>query len=92
MDMIEQPQFCEALIDHTLKFWLDWFEVFLKEVGDVVDVIMIGDDIAGQSGPLFQPEFYRQVVKPRHKQLVRGRPQRLYRGRRTNVANRRHNR
>ena len=52
------------------KFWLDWFRAFLDEVGDVVDVIMIGDDLAGQKGPLFRPEFYRSVVKPRHKQLV----------------------
>jgi uroporphyrinogen decarboxylase len=36
----------------------------------VVDVIMIGDDLAGQGGPLFQPDFYRRVVKPRHKRLV----------------------
>jgi uroporphyrinogen decarboxylase len=70
MDMIEQPAFCEALIDQTLKFWLDWFDVFLAEVGDVVDVIMIGDDVAGQKGPLFRPDFYRRVVKPRHKRLV----------------------
>ena len=70
MDMIEQPEFCEALIDQTLRFWLDWFDAFLAEVGDVVDVIMIGDDLAGQGGPLFQPDFYRRVVKPRHKRLV----------------------
>jgi uroporphyrinogen decarboxylase len=70
LDMIERPQFCEALIDQTLKFWLNWFDAFLTEVGDVVDVIMIGDDVAGQHGPLFQPAFYRQVVKPRHKRLV----------------------
>jgi uroporphyrinogen decarboxylase len=70
MDMIEQPEFCAALLDQTLKFWMDWFEMFLTEVGDVVDVIMIGDDVAGQTGPLFRPDFYRQFVKPRHKQLV----------------------
>jgi uroporphyrinogen decarboxylase len=70
MDMLEQPEFCEALLDRTLRFWLDWFDAFLREVGDVVDVIMIGDDLAGQNGPLFQPDFYRRVVKPRHKQLV----------------------
>ena len=63
-------EFCEALIDRTLKFWLDWNEAFLREVGDVIDVIMIGDDIAGQRGPLFQPQFYRSVVKPRQKRLV----------------------
>jgi uroporphyrinogen decarboxylase len=70
MDMLEQPEFCEALLDQTLKFWLDWFRLFLDEVGDVVDVIMVGDDLAGQTGPLFRPDFYRRVVKPRQKQLV----------------------
>ncbi|MCP4640464.1 MAG: hypothetical protein GY851_08530 [bacterium] len=70
MDIMTNPAFCEALIDQTLKFWMDWFRVFLDEVGDVVDVIMIGDDLAGQTGPLFNPDVYRQIVKPRHKQLV----------------------
>ncbi len=71
MDMIEQPQICEALLDATLRFWLDWFEGFLDEMGDgTVDVIMIGDDLAGQNGPLFSPTFYRRIVKPRQKRLV----------------------
>jgi len=69
-DMLTQPEFCEALLDQTLKFWLDWFRIFLDEVGDLVDVIMIGDDLAGQGGPLFHPGFYRTIVKPRHKRLV----------------------
>lgn len=69
-DMLTQPEFCEALIDRTLQFWLDWFRLFLDEVGDVVDVIMVGDDLAGQKGPLFRPAFYRRVVKPRHKRLL----------------------
>jgi len=70
MDTVQQPEFCEALLDRTLGFWLDWFRAFLDEAGDVVDVIMIGDDLAGQKGPLFRPDFYRRVIKPRHKRLV----------------------
>ena len=70
MDLASQPEFCAALLDQTLKFWLDWFRLFLDEVGDIVDVIMIGDDLAGQTGPLFRPETYRNVVKPKQKQLV----------------------
>lgn len=70
-DMIENPGFCEALLDQTLKFWLDYFNGFLAEVGDIVDIVMIGDDLAGQSGPLFSPDFYHKVVKPRQKKLVR---------------------
>ena len=70
MDMMENPSFCEALLDRVLKFWLDYYTGFMKEIGDIIDVVMIGDDLAGQSGPLFQPEFYRSVVKPRQKKLV----------------------
>jgi uroporphyrinogen decarboxylase len=69
-DMIERPEVLEAIIDRTLKFWLDWFRLFLDEAGDVVDVIMIGDDLAGQNGPLFSPRIYREIIKPRHKRLV----------------------
>jgi uroporphyrinogen decarboxylase len=70
IDMMAQPAVLEVLIDRTLKFWMDWFRLFLDEVGDVVDVIMIGDDLAGQNGPLFNPAVYRRIVKPRHKRLV----------------------
>jgi uroporphyrinogen decarboxylase len=70
IDTLTQPEFCEALLDRTLAFWMDWFRAFLDEAADVVDVIMIGDDLAGQSGPLFRPDFYRRIVKPRQKRLV----------------------
>ena len=70
MDMIENPAFCEALLDQTLKFWLEYYTGFMAEVGDVVDIVMIGDDLTGQSGPLFSPDFYRKIVKPRQKKLV----------------------
>ncbi len=53
MDMLENPAFCEALLDQTLKFWLDYYTGFLKEIGDIIDVVMVGDDLAGQGGPLF---------------------------------------
>ncbi len=69
MDMLTEPEFCEALLDQTMKFWLDYFRGFLDEVGVLVDVIMIGDDLAGQTGPLFKPDFYRKIVKPRQKQI-----------------------
>ena len=70
IDMVTQPEVLEAIIDRTLKFWMDWFRLFLDEAGDVVDVIMIGDDLAGQNGPLFSPKVYRAIIKPRQKELV----------------------
>lgn len=70
MDTVENQAFCEALLDKTLAFWMGYYTLFLAEVGDLVDVVMIGDDIGGQSGPLFSPDFYRSIVKPRQKKLV----------------------
>lgn len=70
LDTLEDQPFCEALLERTLAFWLDYYTGLLGEVGDVVDVVMIGDDLAGQHGPLFAPEFYRSIVKPRQKRLV----------------------
>lgn len=69
-DLLTDPEFCQTMLDQTLKYWLDWFRLFLDEAGDVVDVIMIGDDLAGQDGPLFSPEIYRRLVKPRQGRLV----------------------
>lgn len=70
MDMLEQPDFCEALLDQTLKFWMDFHTGYMNAVGDIVDVVMIGDDLAGQTGPMFSADTYRSIVKPRQKKLV----------------------
>jgi len=70
MDMLDEPAFCEALLDRVLAYWLEYYTHFMAAVGDLVDVVMIGDDLASQPGPLFSPDFYRAVVKPRQKKLV----------------------
>ncbi|MCX6328050.1 MAG: hypothetical protein NTZ85_00860 [Bacteroidia bacterium] len=69
-DMLVNPKFCEALIEQTLKFWYNYYTGFMEAVGDIVDIVMVGDDLAGQGGPLFSPDFYRSVIKPRHKKLI----------------------
>jgi uroporphyrinogen decarboxylase len=70
VDLIENPAFCEALLDRTSQFWVEWMAGFLGEVGDLLDVVMIGDDLAGQPGPLFSPRLYRQIVRPRQQRVI----------------------
>jgi uroporphyrinogen decarboxylase len=70
-DMAQNPEFCKALLDKTLKFWIDYYTGLLAEVGDIVDFVMTADDLAGQYGPLFSPKFYRKDVKPRQKKLIK---------------------
>ncbi|MFB3902378.1 MAG: uroporphyrinogen decarboxylase family protein [Acidobacteriota bacterium] len=70
MDLVDNQPFCEALLDRTCQFWVDWMNGFLTEAGDLLDVIMIGDDLAGQAGPLFSPALYRRLVRPRQKRVI----------------------
>jgi uroporphyrinogen decarboxylase len=35
-------------------------------VGDVVDIIRLGDDLGMSTGPLMSPDIYRKLFKPRH--------------------------
>ncbi len=70
IDMKHNPAFVRSIIDRTSQFWVDWMVGFLGEVGDLLDVIMIGDDLAGQHGPLFSPAFYRRVVRPRQQRVI----------------------
>jgi uroporphyrinogen decarboxylase len=69
-DILEDRAFCEALLDRTSQYWVEWMERFLAEVGDILDIIMIGDDLTGQDGPIFAPKFYRDVVRPRQRKVV----------------------
>ena len=70
IDMKENPALCEALINRTSQYWVDWMTLFLNEVGDLLDVVMIGDDLTGQYGPLFSPEEYRHLVRPRQQKVI----------------------
>ena len=70
IDTIENPSFCEALMDKILQYWFDYYTEFLSEIGDIVDIVIIGDDLAGQNGPLFSLDFYRNFLKPRHRKLI----------------------
>jgi uroporphyrinogen decarboxylase len=69
-DMLANPGFCEELIEQILKYWYNYYTGFMEAVGDIADIVMVGDDIAGQEGPLYSPGFYRSVVKPRQKKLI----------------------
>ncbi|RPI42465.1 MAG: methyltransferase, partial [Bacteroidetes bacterium] len=44
-------------------------EKWMSAVGPYIDIILFGDDLGGQQGPLISPETYRMLYKPYHKQL-----------------------
>jgi len=44
-------------------------EKWLAAVGPYIDVMLFGDDLGGQNGPLMSPAMYRQYYKPWHTKL-----------------------
>ncbi len=44
-------------------------EKWLEAVGPHIDIILFGDDLGGQGGPLISPQMYRRYYKPFHKAL-----------------------
>jgi uroporphyrinogen decarboxylase len=68
-DLLAQPDLVGYLMDHTLEFQIAATEAVLREVGDIADVVMFGDDIGVQHGPMVSPQVYRKLVKPRQAKL-----------------------
>jgi uroporphyrinogen decarboxylase len=47
-----------------------FYEVFLKVVGPYVDVIEMAEDLGTNAGPMFNPDVYKKVIKPRHQKSI----------------------
>lgn len=69
-DLIVAPDFVQAFMDRYVDFWIRMTEGALREVGDLVDVAMFGDDLGTQQGPVLSPALYRRLIKPYHLRMV----------------------
>ena len=57
------------LSEELYKIHLENLEKWMGAVGPYVDVVLFGDDLGGQQGPLISPDAYRELYKPYHKKL-----------------------
>jgi uroporphyrinogen decarboxylase len=64
VDMLAEPELAEALLWKVHEIQSRKMERYLEEVGEYLDVVGIGDDLAGQSGPLISLDLFRRMVKP----------------------------
>jgi uroporphyrinogen decarboxylase len=69
-DLIAAPDFVDAFLDRYADFWTCMSEHALEAVGDLVDLVMFGDDLGTQQGPVMSPALYRRLVKPAHTRMV----------------------
>jgi uroporphyrinogen decarboxylase len=70
IDMASNLKYVEALAEKIVQWMLEFWDHVLTAVGPYVQVVQIGDDLGAQNGPLFSPEIYRKIYKPRHRRLT----------------------
>ena len=69
-DLLLEPDFAEAFFDRLTATIMRNQELFLNEVGDLIDIHFTADDLSGQSAPLVSPEIYRRLIKPRWARII----------------------
>ena len=71
VDMALNQSWVGYMLDRLTEFKCAYWERALREIGDLVDVVIEADDLASQKSLLFSPRAYRRLVKPRHRRLFR---------------------
>ena len=65
-----EPELAEALLWKTQSLCRTLMDGFLRECGDLIDMVKIGDDLGSQVGLLMSPAMYRRMLKPIHADLI----------------------
>ena len=68
-DLAANQGLVSRLLDRVNAVKMAYWERVLAEVGAYVDVMMLGDDFAGQRGLLMSPRTWRKLIKPRLREL-----------------------
>lgn len=64
------PDFARALLTKIAELCKTLMGHFLREIGDHIDMIKIGDDLGMQNSLLMSPKMYRHIVKPIHADYI----------------------
>ncbi len=69
MILAAEPKRAHRFLDKLVEIHLANLDKFLAAVGEHIDIILFGDDLGMQTGPIMSPAMYREFFKPRHKLL-----------------------
>jgi uroporphyrinogen decarboxylase len=69
IDLARHKDWVGYMLDRLVEFKSAYWERALREIGDLVDVVVEADDLGSQHSLLMSPRTYRTVIQPRHKRL-----------------------
>lgn len=70
MAMILDTEKLEYLLDKVVEYHIGQWGLMLDEIGDYATACVLSDDLGGQEAPLFDPNQYRALIKPRMKKVI----------------------
>ncbi|MCL4534631.1 MAG: uroporphyrinogen decarboxylase family protein [Bacteroidetes bacterium] len=71
MDLRANQKIAGALFDAAVEHHQATCVEALRQVGDMIDIVMCSDDVAHQRGPICHPDLYRSLIKPRQARLYK---------------------
>ncbi len=67
MDLVSNKEFAHKLLEGMLDYQTKRYEFFLDEVGQYLDIVFVGDDLATSDKTIMSADTYREMVKPYQK-------------------------
>jgi uroporphyrinogen decarboxylase len=68
-DFVGKPVRSQKIMHRFMDLQLAYWEKMFDVLGDMIDVVQLADDFAGQNDMLISPSSYRRHLKPLHKEL-----------------------
>jgi len=68
-DFVGKPARSQNIMHRFMDLQLAYWEKMFDVLGDMIDVVQLADDFAGQNDMLISPSSYRRHLKPLHKEL-----------------------
>ena len=67
--LLTEPEFVHAVFRKITDILLASLDIYLGLVGELIEVVKIGDDLGGQENCLISPAAYRRTIKPYHQEI-----------------------
>lgn len=69
-DVLVDPDSAQAVLDRFTQQKMDFWQMALDALGDVVDIVVEADDYGTQESQLIPPQTFRELFKPRYRDII----------------------
>jgi uroporphyrinogen decarboxylase len=70
IDIAGDAKIADYIAEKTCEWEVAYFGYILKEIGEYVDIVQMGDDLGGNNGLLFSKDHYYQFFKDRERRVI----------------------